>query len=567
MTRPSRATCRVAALLPLVVVFLGCTGAPGPGGGLGPVRGGGSLRQEDRVVLSTFNEVTGVAVSRRYVFSVTPGGLAIYDRTFDAWRPPLAVGDDLPRGRPTAVAADPSSDGVWIGGVGGVTYYQATTDFATRTAVPGIVDVIAFDRRGVSDGAYVRASGQWTRVTTTGFATPLAPSQLPPGRELVVAPSLREIVQEFPNLESFGALLTRDAQLRSWPISAAAKSPDRASEVWVGTLGNGLFRADPSFNRAEHLPYGLLEPGAGALARAADGVWVAGLGDGLSTRGGLTFASDDLQRWRWLEGGPQTSLAGVRAYRLEVREGSAWLATDRGLLRFDTRAGSATGAGAGDVVAWSAINGLPSDVVLSVAARPGGAWAGTGGGLVFVADSASRRSARPGSVGPVLASGVAVRALLATGDTLWAGTDAGLLLVPPGEGAAAVRAAAHATEARLGQPIAALATSDSEVVVGARGALLRFHRRTGRLLPSIDAGAFASLGGIRALAMDGGTIWAAGPEGVVVYTRATGASRFLAVPADLPGEAFDVVLGDDFAWVATRDGVVRLRRLRDGSVR
>ena len=38
------------------------------------------------------------------------------------------------------------------------------------------------------------------------------------------------------------------------------------------------------------MPYGLLDGGAGALAPAANGVWVAGLG--LSPeRGGLTFAT------------------------------------------------------------------------------------------------------------------------------------------------------------------------------------------------------------------------------------------------------------------------------------
>jgi ligand-binding sensor domain-containing protein len=549
-----------------LALLAGCTGAPGGLGGVGPARGGGSLRQEDRAVVSTFNEVTGVAVSRRYVFSLSTGGLAIYDRTFNAWRPPLALGDEQPRGRPSAVAADPTSDGVWIGGVGTVTYYQALTDFATRSTVPGIVDVIAFDRRDPSGGALVRASGQWSRVTTTGFVSAIDPSQLPASRDIEVAPTLREVADEFPALESFGGLLTRDAQLRSWPISAAAKSPDRTSELWVGTMGNGLFRVDPSFNRAEQLPFGLLDPGAGALALAADGVWIASLGESTAARGGLTFASVDLQRWRWLEGSQQLSLAGTRAFRLDVRENRAWLATDRGLVRFDTRA-SAGAPSAGDVVAWSATNGLPSDVVLSVAARPDGAWAGTSNGLVFVSDSASRRSARLGSVGPVLASGAAVRALLATGDTLWVGTDVGLLLVPPGEGAAALRPSALATEPRLGQAVTALATSDSEIVVATRGALLRFQRRTGRLLPSIDVGAFAAAGGIRAVAMDGATIWVAGPSGVVVFMRSTGATRFLGVPADIPGEAFDVALGRDYAWVATRDGVVRLRRLRDGSVR
>ncbi|MFL5577882.1 MAG: hypothetical protein ACJ79S_18155 [Gemmatimonadaceae bacterium] len=560
----------LAAVAALGVSLSGCAGAAVGGAPGAPAAGvgGASLRREDRVVVSTYDEVLGVAASRRLVFVLAPRGLGIYDRTFDAWRPPLAAGADLPQGRPTALAADPTSDAVWVGGVGSVTYYQPLTDYATRSSVPGVVDLIAFDRGNPGD-AYVRASGQWSRVSSTGFVTPLGPGQLPLASALEIPETLRDIAREFPSLESFAPLLTRDAQLRSWPVSAAAKSPDRASELWLGTLGNGLYRVDPSFNQSRHLPFGLLDPGAGALALAADGVWVAALGEGVGggARGGLTFASDDLQRWRWLEPPRSTPLVGARAYDLDVRGDVAWIATDRGLARVATRSGGGDAGEVGDFVVLTAIDGLPSDAALAVAARPGGAWVGTPRGVVYVADQASdgRRGARP-RVGPVLASGAAVRALLATGDTLWVGSDFGLLLVPPGDSARVVRATAQGSDARLGRRIVALAASDTEVAVATPDAVLRIHRPTGRALPPIEGAALASLGGIRALAMDARTLWAAGPRGVVVLRRAGGAPRFLAVPGDLPAEAFDVALGSDYAWVATRDGVVRLRRLRDGSV-
>jgi ligand-binding sensor domain-containing protein len=291
----------------------------------------------------------------------------------------------------------------------------------------------------------------------------------------------------------------------------------------------------------------------------------------VNSRGGLTFASDDLQRWRWLESpysGAQ-SLAGARSFDLVVGGSQAWLATDRGLARIDTRSGGGT-ARAADVLVWSALNGLPSDVALAVAARPDGAWVGTSSGLVFVTDTGRTRSAGAGSVSDVIASGTAVRALLATGDTLWVGTDYGLDFLPPaatpGGERRLVRAAAQSLDSRLGRQVTALATSDSEVAVATRDAILRFDRRSGRLLPSTDVAALSALGGVRALAMDGNTLWAAGPGGVVVVTRPGGSVRLLSVPADLPAEAYDVALSRDYAWVATRNGVVRLRRFNDGTV-
>jgi hypothetical protein len=75
------------------------------------------------------------------------------------------------------------------------------------------------------------------------------------------------------------------------------------------------------------------------------------------------------------------------------------------------------------------------------------------------------------------------------------------------------------------------------------------------------------VGGVTSLAMDDRTLWVTGLRGVLVLPRAGGAARFLSIPGDIPDEAYDVALTPEFAWIATRAGVVRFRRLGDGSVR
>jgi ligand-binding sensor domain-containing protein len=72
---------------------------------------------------------------------------------------------------------------------------------------------------------------------------------------------------------------------------------------------------------------------------------------------------------------------------------------------------------------------------------------------------------------------------------------------------------------------------------------------------------------VLAVAADSQTIWVAGERGVAVVSRASGVQRVLAVPSAIPAPALDVMLDADFAWIATRQGVVRLRRLPDGTVR
>jgi hypothetical protein len=561
------------ALLVVVVLFAcapagpgGAGGGAGAGGAAEPVirsrsRAGIPMRREDRVVLGRFSDVSAIAVSRRLVFMSTPQGLGIYDRLFDGWLPPLTPDQGFPSDPITAFAADPANDGVWIGSPGAVLYYQPAIDMLVRTSLPGSVDAILFDARDPGGGAFVRAGGQWTRVSPTGFVTTLAGfGDLPPNASRLVPPTLQSVYRQYPALQGFAPLLTRDAQLRSWPVTAAAEVPER-QEVWLGTYGDGMFKVDPIFNQATHYPFGLLDRGVGAIALAADGIWAAGLGTAEAQRGGLTFVSDNFQQWQWLEGPISLPLRATRVNRLEVRGARAWIATDRGLFIMNTRDET-------DLAQLSSLNGLPADQVLSVAARDDGAWVGTARGLVFVQDTAGRQLASRVSVGPILASGTAVRALLLTGDTLWIGSDAGLLFLPPGSDQAPVRASAAIAEPRLARPIVALARSDTVVAVANTDEVLRFNVHTGQLMPRLANGAmdFGGIGQITAMRMDAHTLWVGGPSGVLVISRSNEVARLLTIPADLPGAVYDLQLQDEYAWVGTRWGLVRLRRLNDGTV-
>jgi ligand-binding sensor domain-containing protein len=157
-----------------------------------------------------------------------------------------------------------------------------------------------------------------------------------------------------------------------------------------------------------------------------------------------------------------------------------------------------------------------------------------------------------------------VRALLATGDTLWMGTDAGLLLLPPGERSTPVRSTLQQEDARLGGQVRAIATSDSVVVIGLGvGDVVRIDRRSGRLLPRAGAGDVTLAGPVLALAMDARSLFVVGTRGVVAVDRDGGSTRYLSL-RELGGEAYDVVLSPDAAWVATRAGVVRLSRRAGG---
>jgi hypothetical protein len=496
-----------------------------------------TARREEQVTIGAHNEIMQVSAGERLVFAASTRGVIIYDALFRGWLPPMEM-DAAFRRSPTALAADPTEDAVWAGSTGRVIYYRPRMDYAVTAMISGTPQEIFFDRRDLSAGAYVRVGSSVVRVSRTGGAVPVGAVPAPENR--LHSPTARDVFRQYPSLETFLPLLTRDDDLEQWQATAATLAPGR-SEVWLGTRGNGLFRVDPTFNRAEHLPFGLLDPGVGAVALAADGVWSGGLGSPVA-RGGLVFASDDLQRWRWVRGPPSRPLMAARVNALAIRDGSAWIATTRGLLRMSVEDDT-------DVSRWDIADGLPADVVTSVVPHTGGAWVGTTGGLALV-----ERSAR--SVGPR----VAVHDLALSTDTLWIASNAGMLALASPDSSPRRLAI---DDARLSRAIMAVARADTVLALATDAELIEIDLNARRVLPP-RAAKVSAVRRIERLAMDALTIWLAGEGGILAIHRATGRSTLLPVGMNLPAAATSVALARDVAWIGTRDGLVRIRRRSDG---
>ncbi len=516
---------------------------------------GGHARAE-HIVIGVHNDVSGVAASRTMVFAATQDALLLYDAARAAWLPPLTREDGYPGGPASIVAADPVEEGVWVAAFGFVLYYRPHVDLLTSTLLPGGADALLFDARDVAAGPYIRSGGRWLHVTRTGTAIPVSEGQLPPPGARLIPSTLRDVYREFPALQSFAVLLTRDSRMRSWPISSGTRAPDR-SEVYLGTRGNGLFWVDPVFQDSRHLPYGLLEQGARALALAGDGIWVGGSGDSPTNRGGVTYASHDMQRWAWLEGPAGRPLGRIRIEAIASRAEALWLASDRGVFRLEPSQPEA-------LRHWSLMEGLPADHALSVAPTFAGVWVGTSRGLAWIDEHQERARPAVRSLPPESP----VRALLLLGDTLWLGSDAGLAMIAPASPEGAPRwAPAAEQEPRLRQPVRALASADTLLLVATAAEVIPLHARTGQALPRIAGLDAPAVGVITSVAVDDQTIWVGGTAGLLVLTRATGAARQLRAGRELPGEVTAVALSPGVAWVATRRGVARMTRFADGGVR
>ena len=519
---------------------------------------------EDRVLVGDYGEVGAIAASPRMIFAAAAGGLAIRDLLADRWLPPLTEADGYPATRITGIAADPELDAVWILAIGEVLFYRPAIDQLIRTVIAGRVDRIFFDRLDPGGGAYVGYANQWMRVSAAGFASPVDYDRLPPAGQRVMPPTLETLMDEMPSLHSFAGLLTRDDALRSWRLTSGAKVPQR-SDVWLGTLGGGLYLADPMFNRARPISYGLFERGAASLALAADGVWIGALGLDLRGTGGIVSTTSDLQQWSWLRGPADGSMAGLRVHDIVIRDGTVWVATDRGIAQRTIRGNTTPGESE-----WRWTRGRQFGRAFALAVGTGGIWVGSdqgvthlpgiGGGLSDDRGATEARTERTIASPPV-------RALVLIGDTLWAGTAAGLRRLRVSDPAPRFFDFANSAPAWLSRGIVALARSDSIIIAATdeRVAMIDLGRGTAGQLPGEPD--LARLGRLFTVGVDARTVWVGGDRGAVVIDRATGVIRSVNPVGVLADPVLDIVLQPDFAWLATPSGVVRVRRLPDGSTR
>ncbi len=546
-----------APLAAVMLLMTGCAPMSGPATAAagaaaridGEQRGAiGPYLREDKIVVGDFSFVTGVAVTRRYVFAATRGGLIVLDRQSRRWLPPFTTIDGYPFEGSFVVAGDPTDDAVLIGTAGAVLTYRPSLGAVTRTIVPGQIERIVFDRSRPIDGAFVLASSRWYGIGMGGVAVPVTADRIPAPQNRIGSETIEDVYRRFPNIGGFESLLTRDdVTLRGARVTAAARAPER-SEVWLGTAGRGLIEVDPIFNKATPHPYGLLGTDATALARTADGVIVATRSQG-GTAGGLSMLADDLATSRWFTGDRNRVLDRMHAIRIAVRDGTAWMLTVDGVLR--------ASLSDPESVRLVAERETPR-VIGAIVARRDGAWIGGREGLRFVDDSAR-------AAGPLLFNGT-VTDIWPDGAKLYLGTLTGLFVGSESSGDFA-SVAARFGDRRLAQPVAALGSHDSTLaVLLSGGELLELNLTTRQVAANRAPSLPSAVPGFARLAIDGTTITASTLDAVLVLSRVSRIARTLRAGSDLPGQINDVLLTPGALWIATTRGVVRLRRLADGSL-
>jgi hypothetical protein len=490
-------------------------------------------RLEDRTVIGDFSRITAVAAAIDRVYAASPSAVLLWNPQFHQWQGPYDPPDSTMLTRVFGGLVDPLDNSLWLERPDGWVHFQPELQLWDHGDVPQGVLAIAFDAADPTPGLYLRTQAGWLLLPRGG----LVPT---PGRtpaHPVTPARVDDVLRANPTLQANAAQILVDARLGVARFTAAARSADNLG-WYLGTSGVGLLFMPDGAALPDRMPFGLRSPLVGALAGWPDGIWAATDRTPLA-QPALTFVERELKQFQTVQGPAAFGLPFAAVRKMAGQGTSLWAATDRGLARIATRDGR--------VDLLDEAHGLPDATVYTVASRQGRITAGTRRGLVRVDDSLRVERLAPRFADPVLA-------VFPAGDSVWIGTQRGVLLVLPGQ-QDVVRPAGLAM-ASLQAPVVALSSLGDTVVALTRDQML--WRDPGTHTWTLGPNLSGLLGGLTAFAADGPGFWVAGDRGVGFAQLRTPPVRPLR-EGDLPGVANDVVVDDEYLWVATTGGLVRFR--------
>ena len=538
-TRAERAH-RVALAMAFAAALGACGPVAGPAGADGLGLRHAYWRADDRLLVSDFSEIGGVASDRRFVFAASEHGVMVFDHRFQRWSAPLTVEDGFPRADlPVALEVDELTGLLWMVTRTGALYsYDVSLGNEWRWVgvIPGAPPARLVPYEG---SLWIRTNSGWFESSAGG-----APGRATPPAEVqtAAASGLERLERESAAFRSSGSSLTVDEWMRRFEITSAAASPD-PSRWWLGTWGGGLYAYDDRMLDAQRMTFGTVGRGVSAIGETTGdgGFWFGS--DGLHRRRGVAYADRELQRWTWHEAGRAGGAPAGPVYAIIESAMGTFVGGQDGLYRL-----------VGD--RWDRLtdaDDLPATAVRSLAYAAGAVWAGTDRGLARIVAGSERGAYAVTRIDGT--SGARINALVQADSLLWIASDRGLWRLNLTDGNLSQP---PIDDARLRGRIVGLAYEAPRLYALAESALLLYDGASWTTPPV--AASVAGIGRPMHLAVRNGVVWIAGAAGALGFDPTTGAETVLSVPRDIPeGPVRQVLPVAGGVWFATPAGALLIR--------
>ncbi|SYZ74826.1 conserved hypothetical protein [Candidatus Zixiibacteriota bacterium] len=445
-----------------------------------------------------FSYVSSIAVGFQYVYFGTTSGVIRYDIGKDNWGDPMTGIDGL-RGRDIrAIKVSRDDQDVWVRTNQGIFEY---TD--------------AFDRWDEVDQmpSDEPTNGRHLRPDPSYFP--------PPGFTYLTTGS---IVDEYGRTFSITDILD-----------------DGWSNLWIGTWGMGVFRADNTSHIMQPLPYGLIQPDIITICADQGVLWMGGQ-PGNSQRTGITVFDWQNNEFSYVESQAAYIFNPQNVNDIFPDKKNTYIATDNGIWVVDKKSRQIKNH-------LYRSSGLPDNQVYSVYAGNDTLFAGSNSGLGMIymgKDTATHQSRN------FLAS-LAILSLDYIDGDLWMGTSQGAFRLTPSTGKVSRLTVPEVTQTG---PVYDIKHSEEKVWLATYDNLVSIDLKTAEAhdYPEING-----YGGARALAVQDTLVAAATPQGLLLFFIGDRPQHYLYTVSDglISNDVKDLVFDGDYLWLGTDLGLTR----------
>jgi ligand-binding sensor domain-containing protein len=456
----------------------------------------------DWLTFTSVRYVTSIAVTPRFVYFGSEGGVARYDRYNERWLPAMTTAEGLPSIEIRSLAYDPLTDELFADTpLGAAVYVDVTHEWRYTPEFPEPL------------------VQEWDPVDLMEYTLPFGYDALEQG------------------------LLT-DPNLRSYPIWGALE--DSWGTLWVGTWGEFVWKRPEGSFEIEPQRWGLYHDNVEAIYLDSGVIYFGGTNyfDG---DGGLSIYDTIAGEWDYIESRFTRDFASDRVRAFAGRQGGRylWMATDDGVVRYDRRQNL--------FKSYDKRDGLTDERVHALCLDENILWVGieTGiDGIYLPADSVF--SATTDAV-----NNARIYAIETTGDIVWLGTDRGLFrLVKPVPEWSRFSTGTGPLSGR----VRAIAADDRYLYVGSDRGIAIVDLVGADPIAVYESPSALPNDNIYDLVVTAGVVWVATPIGLIRFVPETREQRVFTTDdglVDLQVQTIEVV--GDYLWLGTLGGATRFR--------
>jgi len=346
-----------------------------------------------------------------------------------------------------------------------------------------------------------------------------------------------------------------DEEFREFPFTLQYTTS--FNRVYLGTWGGGFIQADATTKVGEVIRFGPVSTPVGAISKDEENFW---FGSALTQFQGPPeiYGEPGISRWelqldRWTHTLPENehAIRNAQIYSIDGDGQRVWVGTNRGLLYYNFKREE-----------WFRFDEkqLGTSPIFDVVVMDSTVWIGTDIGLYNIAHPRGYVRYRTRILENEMLS---VYSLTVNQDKLFAGTEYGLIQLDIGQKKLYyynTKGQQIAREKFRFPRVYQVTSSTDRLYYADYLGIYELNLRTNRLtqLPKLGLLAKSS---VRVIEADGRTVWVGFNDGAGEYDTQNNEWEFYTVEDGLGDNLInDILVGQDYVWFATPNGVTRFRK-------